>query len=188
MRKRILLVDNYDSFTYNLWNYLCINDAEVDVVLNDHIDLTLVESYDGIVLSPGPGIPAEAGLMPELIRSYAGKIPMLGICLGHQALAEAFSGRLERLDQPYHGISQEIIIEDIPIFEQVSNPCTVGLYHSWFVSRVKEPFQIAARNLDNIPMAIYAEALHLTGVQFHPESIMTTEGLLMISNWIKSLK
>lgn len=188
MRKRILLVDNYDSFTYNLWNYLCINDVDVDVVLNDQIKLHAIESYNGIVLSPGPGIPAEAGLMPKLIRMYAGKIPMLGICLGHQALAEAFSGRLERLEHPYHGVSQKIFFDKFPMMENISNPCTVGLYHSWFVSSVGEPFRIVARNFENIPMAIYAETLHLTGVQFHPESIMTTEGHLMISNWIKSIQ
>lgn len=185
---RLLLIDNYDSFTYNLWNYLNMNDVDVDVAFNDQIGLLSAQEYDALVLSPGPGVPSEAGIIQELIDYWAGKRPILGICLGHQALAEVFGGSLTRLPFPYHGISQNINLKQTPFFDCISSPTRVGLYHSWAVERVPDVFEIIANNEENITMAIFSERLHLTGVQFHPESIMTSEGFKMIRNWIKSIR
>lgn len=185
---KLLLIDNYDSFTYNLWNYLKITGADVDVVLNDDISPQHAGDYDGIVLSPGPGIPSEAGNMPEILSKWAGKRPILGICLGHQAIAETFGGIIYRLPMPYHGVSQEIDLEYSPIFKGVASPTPVGLYHSWAVKVATDVFDVTAVNSENVIMAIYSEKLHLTGVQFHPESVMTRDGLRMIQNWISTVK
>ncbi|MFN4298114.1 MAG: anthranilate synthase component II [Thermaurantimonas sp.] len=184
---KLLLLDNYDSFTYNLWNYLKMCNVDVEVVYNDQVDVGKVRHYGGIVLSPGPGIPSEAGALMEVILKWAGKRPILGICLGHQAIAEAFGGRLRRLSMPYHGVAHKIFFKNIPIFKGIEMPTEVGLYHSWAVDSVPSTIEIVAENSENIPMAIYSERLHLTGLQFHPESIMTTDGLKMIKNWINSL-
>lgn len=184
---KLLLLDNYDSFTYNLWNYLKMCDVDVEVAFNDQVDVHAVGHYGGIVLSPGPGIPSEAGALLEVIVKWTGKRPILGICLGHQAIAEAFGGRLRRLSMPYHGIAQKITFKNIPVFQGIEMPTEVGLYHSWAIESVPAIVEIAAENSENVPMAIYSERLHLTGLQFHPESILTTHGLNMIQNWIKTL-
>ncbi|GCD77716.1 aminodeoxychorismate/anthranilate synthase component II [Thermaurantimonas aggregans] len=184
---KLLLLDNYDSFTYNLWNYLKMCDVDVEVAYNDQVVVDKIGQYSGIVLSPGPGIPSEAGALMDVISKWAGKRPILGICLGHQAIAEAFGGHLRKLPMPYHGVAHKITFKNIPIFQEIEMPTEVGLYHSWAIESVPSIVEVVAENSENIPMAIYSEHLHLTGLQFHPESIMTTYGLKMIQNWINSL-
>lgn len=185
---RLLLLDNYDSFTYNLWNYFKMFNVEVDVAFNDQMTVPKAGTYDAIVLSPGPGIPSEAGIMPELINYWVGKRPILGVCLGHQAIAEVLGGTLRRLPLPYHGVAQSIHFKKSSFFDSISSPTQVGLYHSWAVEKVPDSFEITATNTENVIMAIHSESLHLTGVQFHPESIMTTYGIKMIQNWINSIR
>lgn len=186
---KILVIDNYDSFVYNLVHYLEEFSSEVVVQRNDEIVLSEVVSYDKLLLSPGPGIPDEAGLLKEVIKTYAGKIPMLGVCLGQQAIMEVFGGNLENLSRVYHGISTEITrcVEDEILFEGLPKKFHVGRYHSWVVEK-QLPSVLEATSFDdegNI-MSLRHKEYDIRAVQFHPESVLTPEGKQMIKNWINA--
>ncbi|WP_243347280.1 anthranilate synthase component II [Parabacteroides sp. FAFU027] len=187
---KILVFDNYDSFTYNLVHALkSFNIAEIEVYRNDKIALEDVAKYDKIVLSPGPGIPSEAGLLLPLIKQYAPTKCILGICLGHQAIGEAFGGELINLEDVYHGVATnvDIVAEDI-LFAGMSKQIEVGRYHSWIVSNNNLPdcFEVTAVDANGQIMAMHHKEYDVRGVQFHPESVLTPEGLKMLKNWIEA--
>ncbi len=187
---KILVIDNYDSFVYNLVHYLEDLDAEVVVKRNDRFTLEEVEEYDKILLSPGPGIPDEAGLLKELIRAYAGKKPILGVCLGQQAIGEVFGGQITNLEEVFHGVATKttILVEDEPLFTGLNKTIEVGRYHSWVVSHENFPDVLEITSLDenNQIMSLRHREFDLRGVQFHPESVLTPDGKKMIRNWIES--
>jgi anthranilate synthase component II len=186
---KILMLDNYDSFTYNLVHYLEAADGTIDVVVkrNDKIELNEVESYDAIVLSPGPGLPKAAGIMPLLIKTYAPSKPILGVCLGHQAIGEAFGAELKNLKTVYHGLGMvtKIIQEDI-LFQDLPQQFTTGRYHSWAIepSSIKNDLVVTATDEHGEIMAIKHTHYNARGVQFHPESILTEHGKTIIKNWV----
>lgn len=186
----ILLLDNYDSFTYNLVDYFCQLGEEVAVRRNDESDLQEIEEInpDAIVISPGPGIPENAGITMELIRHFAGKKPILGVCLGHQAIGLHYGAVLERAPQPMHGKVSLVSHDRTELFKGLHEPIQVCRYHSLTLAQVEEPLRILARSEDGCVMAIEHESLPITGVQFHPEAILTKQGLEMLSGWIKSWK
>lgn len=183
----IVIIDNYDSFTYNLSHQLKVLGAQVDVVRNDAFQMFQLEPYDKIVLSPGPGIPEEAGLLNDVIRRYAGRKPILGVCLGHQAIAEVFGGRLENLRTVYHGVHTPIhIINHDYLFEHLPETFEAGRYHSWVVSRSGLPdcLEVTAISDDGHIMALRHRTYDVRGIQFHPESILTPEGARILQNWL----
>lgn len=187
--KKILVLDNYDSFTYNLVHILkeIATSNPLDVIRNNKISLKEVDAYSHILLSPGPGLPADAGIMPDLIKAYAPKKNILGICLGHQAIGEAFGGSLSNLQQVFHGIATEIsqICED-PILKGLPKKFKVCRYHSWIVNEhdLPEPLVITSRDEAGSIMSIRHKEFKVFGLQFHPESIMTEHGKEMINNWL----
>jgi anthranilate synthase component II len=190
---RILVFDNYDSFTYNLVHLVeKLTDAPVDVLRNDETTLAEIAKYDKIILSPGPGLPKDAGLMPALIKNFASQKSILGVCLGHQAIGEAFGGKLVNLEQVYHGVSTSVEIgnRDHPsrIFHGLPPHFEAGLYHSWVVSaeNFPESLEITAVDKNGYVMGLQHKTFDLQGVQFHPESIMTPLGESMIRNWLDS--
>ncbi len=184
---QILLIDNYDSFTYNLVHYLEELGAQVTVRRNDKLSLEEVEAFSHIVLSPGPGIPDEAGLLKEIIATYAATKKILGVCLGQQAIAEVFGGRLENLSEVYHGIATPIKIIDpqATLFQDLPTEVVVGRYHSWVVSEaLPESLKVTARDHEGQIMAIEHKEYPVHAVQFHPESILTPSGKKMLANWL----
>lgn len=185
---KIIVIDNYDSFTYNLVHLISALGAEVSVVRNDQFELDELEAYDKIILSPGPGIPEEAGLLLDVIRTYAGRKPILGVCLGHQAIGEAFGGKLVNLSEVYHGVdtSCEITTNDY-LFAGLGNTTTIGRYHSWVVNKEGFPavLEITAISPDGEIMALRHREYDIRGIQFHPESILTPEGKTMLRNWLQ---
>ena len=184
---RIVIIDNYDSFTYNLSHLIKSLGAEVDVVRNDQFQLADLESYSKIVLSPGPGIPSEAGLLLDVIRTYAGKKPILGVCLGHQAIGEVFGGQLENLSEVFHGVATPChIVVDDPIFSGIDRDITVGRYHSWVVSNENLPasLEVTAVSDEGQIMALRHRELNIRGIQFHPESVLMPDGRKMLQNWM----
>jgi len=190
---KILVFDNYDSFTYNLVHVVeKILNQKVDIFRNDKITLDQVNDYDKIILSPGPGIPVEAGLLLPLIQQYAPIKSILGVCLGHQAIAEAFGGSLNNLKNVFHGIATPIQLlknerNEIPtIFNQLPEQITVGRYHSWVVNDddLPEELTITARDESGLIMALQHKKYDVTGVQFHPESVLTPHGEAIIRNWL----
>jgi anthranilate synthase component 2 len=184
---QILLIDNYDSFTYNLVHYLEELGAQVTVRRNDKLSLEEVEAFSHIVLSPGPGIPDEAGLLKEIIATYAATKKILGVCLGQQAIAEVFGGRLENLSEVYHGIATPIKIIDpqATLFKDLPTEVVVGRYHSWVVSEaLPESLKVTARDHKGQIMAIEHKEYPVHAVQFHPESILTPSGKKMLANWL----
>ncbi|MBE9488151.1 MAG: aminodeoxychorismate/anthranilate synthase component II [Bacteroidetes bacterium] len=184
---KILLLDNYDSFTYNLLHIIKETDAEVDVIRNDKISLDEIAKYDKIILSPGGGIPSEAGILLDLIKQYASTKSILGICLGEQAIAETFGGKLINLDEVIHGIQTPIkIINKDYIFEGLPNIFEAGRYHSWIVDKNYLPncLEITATDNNGDIMAIKHKKYDIRGVQFHPESILTPLGKKIIINFI----
>jgi anthranilate synthase component 2 len=183
---KIFVVDNYDSFTYNLVHYLESFNTYVTVKRNDEFELSDIENYDKIVLSPGPGLPKNAGLMNDVIKMYHDKKPILGICLGHQALAEFYGAELINLTGIYHGMSSFIEIDTFHfLFKDLNSTIEVGRYHSWGIKNMPPCLtEIASNKSDKLNMAIQHQKFKSTGVQFHPESIMTKDGLKMIKNWI----
>ena len=184
---KIVIIDNYDSFTYNLSHLIKSLGAEVDVVRNDQFSLDDLEAYSKIVLSPGPGIPSEAGLLLDVIKTYAGRKPILGVCLGHQAIGEAFGGKLENLSDVFHGVATPChIVADDPIFSGLERDITVGRYHSWVVSRegLPECLEVTAVSDEVQIMALRHRELNVRGIQFHPESVLTPDGRKMLQNWL----
>lgn len=189
--ERILVIDNYDSFTYNLVHYIeQLTDFPVDVFRNDQILLKEVDRYTKILLSPGPGIPIEAGICLDLIRKYAATKSILGVCLGHQAIGEAFGGSLKNLDRVYHGVATPINImsPDDPLYKNIPGRIEVGRYHSWVVSRdaLPECLKINSLDDDGIIMGVSHKEYNVKGVQYHPESVLTEHGLKIIENWLKN--
>lgn len=186
----IVVIDNYDSFVYNLVRYLEeIEQTHVTVMRNDKIDLNAVNTADAIVLSPGPGIPSEAGeLMNVLERFYETK-PILGVCLGHQAIGEFFGAEIIQNEYPLHGKSTEITqINDSQLFKSIPEKFVVGRYHSWSIKLDSNGLlQAIAETTEGEIMAIHHKTLPIYGVQFHPESILTPKGRLMINNWVQSI-
>jgi len=187
---KILVFDNYDSFTYNLVHLVeKITGEKVDVYRNDQIALEKLNAYDKIVLSPGPGIPQEAGLLLPLIKEYAASKSILGVCLGHQAIAEAFGGTLINLSTVFHGVATPIkilktgsqVLNDLP--EQIN----VGRYHSWIVSDENFPaeLEVTARDANGYIMGLQHKKFDVQGVQFHPESVLTPDGEKILRNWLK---
>ena len=186
---RILVFDNYDSFTYNLVHLVeKITYEKVDVFRNDQISLEAVDAYDKIILSPGPGVPVEAGLLLPLIKKYAATKSILGVCLGHQAIGQAFGGTLKNLEKVYHGVATKInvIDENAPVLKGLGKAVEVGRYHSWIVDRENFPDQLEITAVDenNYVMALQHKRYDVQGVQFHPESVLTPEGEKMLRNWL----
>ena len=185
---KIVIIDNYDSFTYNLSHLLKELGAEVDVVRNDKFELKDLEQYDTIVLSPGPGIPSEAGLLLNVIRTYAGRKPILGVCLGHQAIGEVFDASLENLKEVYHGVQTEgTQLGNDYIFEGLPERVMMGRYHSWVVAKdsVPECLEVTAMSDDGEIMAMRHRQYDIHGIQFHPESVLTPEGKTIVGNFLK---
>lgn len=186
---KILVFDNYDSFTYNLVHLVeKITHEKVDVFRNDEIALEDVNQYDKIILSPGPGIPEEAGLLLPLIKQYAATKSILGVCLGHQAIGQAFGGKLTNLSSVYHGIATPIQLSTVKsqLFEGFPIEFTVGRYHSWVVSDEGFPaeLEVTARDEHNFIMALQHKTYDVQGVQFHPESVLTPDGEKIMRNWL----
>lgn len=184
---KTVIIDNYDSFTFNLAHLLKELGAEVDVVRNDQFELPALEQYDKIVLSPGPGIPSEAGLLLDVIRAYAGRKPMLGVCLGHQAIGEVFGAKLENLSEVYHGVATDCEhFSNDPIFNGMPRHFEVGRYHSWVVSKDGLPdcLEVTATSPDGNIMALRHKRYPVHGIQFHPESVLTPLGRQIVGNWL----
>lgn len=184
---KCIIIDNYDSFTYNLVHLLRELGAEVTVKHNDAFVLEEIEEYDRIVLSPGPGVPSEAGLMPEVIRHYAATRPMLGVCLGHQAIAEAFGGKIEKLPEVFHGVGTLTDVDThSELFSGLPSQIKVGRYHSWVVANdgFPEELKIIAKTKDGLIMALQHRAYNVYGIQFHPESVLTPLGKDIVRNWL----
>jgi len=184
---KILVFDNYDSFTYNLVHLVKkITDAQVEVYRNDQIPLEKVKEYDKIILSPGPGIPSEAGLLLPLIKEYADSKSILGVCLGHQAIGEAFGGELINLTTVYHGVSTPVKVSG-PLFKGLPAQIEVGRYHSWIISdeNFPEELEVTARDENNYIMGLQHKTYDVQGLQFHPESVLTPDGGKILSNWLK---
>ncbi len=186
---KIVIIDNYDSFTYNLSHLVKELGAEVTVLRNDQFELPLLDVFDRIILSPGPGIPSEAGLLLDVIRTYAGKKPILGVCLGHQAIGEVFGAKLENLSDVFHGVATEGTQFGIdPLFAGLPHRITMGRYHSWVVSKDGFPdcLEVTAESDEGQIMALRHKQLNIRGIQFHPESILTPDGRQMLLNWINN--
>ena len=186
---KILVFDNYDSFTYNLVHLVeKITGEKVDVYRNDQIALTDVAVYDKIILSPGPGIPEEAGLLLPLIKEYAATKSILGVCLGHQAIAEAFGGTLINLSTVFHGVATPIKIlgTKSQVLDGLPDQIEVGRYHSWIVSddNFPEQLEVTARDENGYIMGLQHKSFDVQGVQFHPESVLTPDGEKIMRNWL----
>ncbi len=186
---RILMIDNYDSFTYNLVHIVKKLGYEIDVFRNDKISLEEVGKYEKIMLSPGPGIPSEAGIIQEVVRKYGSTKNILGVCLGHQCIGEVFGGKLTNLDKVFHGIATPIklINHRDSIFEGVPDQFSVGRYHSWVVDVDHFPSDLEITAIDESGkiMALRHKKFRVKGVQFHPESILTEYGEKIMENWLK---
>ena len=183
-----VIIDNYDSFTYNLSHLLKELGAEVVVVRNDKFSMEELEQYDKIILSPGPGIPSEAGLLLDVIRAYAGRKPILGVCLGHQAIGEAFGARLENLQEVYHGVQTEgTQLGNDYIFRGMPRRIQMGRYHSWVVAKdsLPECLEVTATSDDGEIMALRHRQMDIHGIQFHPESVLTPEGRTIVGNFLE---
>ena len=187
---KTVIIDNYDSFTYNLAHLVKELGAEVDVLRNDKFELEELEKYDKIILSPGPGIPEEAGLLLEVIRTYAGRKPILGVCLGEQAIGQAFGGKLTNLSEVFHGIQTNVKIKNKDyIFSGLPTEIPVGRYHSWVVDTEEfaEELVITAISSEGQIMALKHREYDVHGIQFHPESVLTPDGKQIVSNWLKGV-
>lgn len=185
---KIVIIDNYDSFTYNLSHLVKELGADVTVVRNDQFELPDLEQFDKIILSPGPGIPEEAGLLLDVIRTYKGRKPMLGVCLGHQAIGEVFGAKLINLSDVYHGVQTEgTQLGNDPIFEGLPERIKMGRYHSWVVDNSTLPsyLEVTATTDDGMIMALRHKDYDIHGIQFHPESVLTPDGRTIVDNWLK---
>jgi len=188
--RRILVFDNYDSFTYNLVHAVKkLGYLNVEVHRNDKITLEAIAGYDKIILSPGPGLPSESGILLDLIRTYASTKSILGVCLGEQAIAEAFGGSLFNLSEVHHGISSTItVLEEDVLFRHLPKKLDVGRYHSWAVEKKTLPdcLTITAVDEEGMIMALAHKTYDVRGVQFHPESVLTPDGEQMLKNWLEA--
>ena len=185
---KIVIIDNYDSFTYNLSHLIKEIGAEVTVIRNDQFTLNQLEPFDKIVLSPGPGIPSEAGLLLDVIKTYKGRKPILGVCLGHQAIGEVFGGAPENLSDVFHGVATEgTQFSNDHIFDTLPKRITMGRYHSWVVSRENCPtcLEVTAVSDEGQIMALKHKNYDIHGIQFHPESVLTPEGKTIVKNFIE---
>ncbi len=185
----ILVIDNYDSFTYNLVQYIReLAGSDVDVFRNDQIDIRDIEPYKVLFLSPGPGLPEDAGILKEIIKVYGPSKKMLGVCLGHQAIAEVYGAGLINLTRVFHGVATEIVTEDrhSVLFKGMPHPFMAGRYHSWIIdnSSMPEDLEVLARDGEGQIMALQHRKYSLFGVQFHPESVLTPEGKMLIRNFL----
>ena len=186
---KVLVLDNYDSFTYNIVHILReLGDLDISVIKNDIININEVESYDKIILSPGPSLPKDAGKMNELISKYYDTKSILGICLGHQAIAENFGGTLYNMKEPLHGVQTDIYLDDDYIFKGIDYEIKACRYHSWSVDKESFPeeLKIIAKDRDGVVMALSHKRFDLRGIQFHPESIQTKSGFNIIQNFINN--
>jgi anthranilate synthase component 2 len=194
---KIAMIDNYDSFTYNLVHLVKELGADITVFRNDRFELKELEGFDKIMLSPGPGIPSEAGLLTDVIRTYAGQKPILGICLGEQAIGEVFGGTLVNLSEVFHGVQTPVHVVALPvpgsdvhevdyIFKGLHADLLVGRYHSWVVDAdsLPECLEITALSNEGQVMALRHREYDIRGIQFHPESVLTPDGRRMIQNWL----
>ena len=184
---KIVIIDNYDSFTYNLSQLVKESGAEVTVLRNDKFKLEDLEPFDKILLSPGPGIPEEAGLLPDVIRTYAGRKPILGVCLGEQAIGQVFGGKLTNLSHVFHGLQTPVrITADDYIFEGLPEEIPAGRYHSWVVDTDGFPdeLEIISVSKEGHVMALRHKEYDIRGIQFHPESVLTPDGKQIIRNWL----
>lgn len=187
---KTVIIDNYDSFTYNLAHLVKELGTEVDVLRNDKFELEELEKYDKIILSPGPGIPEEAGLLLEVIRTYAGRKPILGVCLGEQAIGQAFGGKLTNLSEVFHGIQTNVKIKNKDyIFSGLPTEIPVGRCHSWVVDTEEFPEElvITAISSEGQIMALKHREYDVHGIQFHPESVLTPDGKQIVGNWLKGV-
>ena len=187
--KHILVIDNYDSFTYNLVHYLEDLDCKVTVVRNDKLSLEDVKPYHKILLSPGPGIPEEAGLLKAIIATYAPSKSILGVCLGQQAIAEVFGGSLTNLDTVYHGVATtiDITVDDEVLFKGLDKAIEVGRYHSWVVSEdLPDVLEATSFDKNGQIMSLRHKIYDVKGVQYHPESVLTPDGKQILKNWVNS--
>lgn len=186
--KKVLVIDNYDSFTYNLVHYLESLDCEVTVIRNDEVTIDEVEAFDKILLSPGPGIPSEAGLLKQIIYTYAPSKSILGVCLGQQAMAEVFGGSLINLEKVYHGIATNITIiaDDELLYNGLGKQLSVGRYHSWSVDPANLPncLEVTAVDENGHIMSLRHRIYDIRGVQYHPESVLTPDGKKIMENWL----
>lgn len=187
----ILLLDNFDSFTYNLVHYIeSISDFTVDVFRNNEISIEKVNDYEIIILSPGPGLPKDAGITKQLIETYAPHKKILGVCLGMQAIGEVFGGKLKNLEKVYHGISTpiKVIDKDNLLFNNLTEQLNVGRYHSWVIDKNCFPADLSITSIDenNEPMSLKHNKFQVYGVQFHPESILTEHGKTILRNFLAS--
>ena len=187
--KKVLVIDNYDSFTYNLVHYLEDLNRNVTVKRNDKLTIDFVEQFDKIVLSPGPGIPEEAGLLKEIIKTYAPTKSIFGVCLGQQAIAEVFGGQLINLNDVYHGVSTKVTItvDDESLFNGLEKNIEVGRYHSWVVDpNLPESLEATSVDENGQIMSLRHKIYDVKGVQYHPESVLTPYGKKILENWLKS--
>ncbi len=187
--KKIIVIDNYDSFTYNLVHYLEDLNCEVTVKRNDQLSLDEITGYDKILLSPGPGIPDEAGLLKEIIKTYAATKSILGVCLGQQAIGEVFGGSLINLDTVYHGVATDVTIsvDDETLFKGLNKKIKVGRYHSWVVNpNLPESLEATSFDENGQVMSLRHKEYDVKGVQYHPESVLTPDGKKILENWINN--
>ncbi len=188
----ILLIDNYDSFTYNVYQAVANLGHPLQVLRNDRISLAdiSVANYDAIIISPGPGTPDDAGLSKQIVREFAGKLPILGICLGHQVIGEVFGGNVVRAPQPVHGKTTEVVHQGDGLYTDLPQPFTAGRYHSLIVeeSSLPECLEVTARNEENLIMGLRHRQFNVQGVQFHPESILTPLGNKLLANFLSSIE
>lgn len=190
--KNILILDNYDSFTYNLYHLVKeLSNDNIEVIRNDQLTVEDADAFDKIILSPGPGIPEEAGLLLPIIKKYAPHKSILGVCLGHQAIGQSFGATLTNLSNVYHGLQSEIdIIADDPLFSGLGTQLAVGRYHSWVIhpDSLPEELIITAMSKENQIMGIRHKQYDVHGIQFHPESILTPQGKVMMQNFLRLTK
>ncbi len=187
--KKVLVIDNYDSFTYNLVHYLIDLDCDVTVKRNDKLEIEEVAPYEKILLSPGPGIPDEAGLLKSIIKTYGPSKSILGICLGQQAIAEVYGGAIENLNQVFHGVATKVNIvqEDDVLYKNIAQQIEVGRYHSWVVkNEIPDCLEVTVIDENGEIMSLKHKQYDVRGVQYHPESILTPEGKKILKNWVQS--
>ena len=187
--KKILVIDNYDSFTYNLVHYLEDLNCDVTVYRNDEFDIEEISNFDKILLSPGPGIPDEAGLLKAVIQKYGATKSIFGVCLGQQAIGEVYGGTLSNLDKVYHGVATNVktVVDDELLFEGLENEFEVGRYHSWVVdTNLPDVLEATSFDENGQVMSLRHKTYDVRGVQFHPESVLTPNGKKMLENWVNS--